>query len=237
METNVRYATVGAFVIALLGFIILTIIWLSVGLHTEGFTYYRVYMNESVSGLSADGPVEYNGVNVGNVTKIKINQHHPSLVELLLKIKSDTPITEGTRAKLDVRALSGIAFILLVDKGTNMTPLRALPGQPYPVIITIPSFLVRLDTALTQINSSFQQISKSIKSLLNDENIHSIQTGLKNIQEITATMLDETLPATNQAITNINTLTRDLFDISRELKQNPALIIRGKELPALGPGE
>jgi phospholipid/cholesterol/gamma-HCH transport system substrate-binding protein len=237
METNARYTIVGIFVIVMIGFIILGSIWLSVGLETEDFTYYKVYMKESVSGLSEDAPVEYNGVNVGNVTSIKINIHHPYLVELLLKIKSDTPITVGTRARLDVRALSGIAFILLVDNGANMTPLRAHEGQPYPIIATIPSFLVRLDTALTQLNSNFQQLSNSIKSLLNNENLNSIRVGLKNIQQITSTLSDQTVPATNQAITNIDNLTRDLSEISDEIKQNPAVLLRGKTNPRLGPGE
>src|SRR3990167_1592668 len=112
METKVNYALVGVFVIALLAAIILVIIWLSSDFFTTGdFAYYKVYMKESVSGLASDASVEYNGVNVGSVCDIEINQQNPRLVELLLKVKEHTPITEGTKAKLDSRALTGIAFI------------------------------------------------------------------------------------------------------------------------------
>jgi phospholipid/cholesterol/gamma-HCH transport system substrate-binding protein len=116
METNVNYTVVGAFVIVLFSSIVLAIIWLSAGFSTEKYTTYEVLMKEAVTGLSLEAPVEYNGVNVGTVTSIRIDKQNPHVVELLLKIKSDTPISKGTRARLNVRTLSGVAFILLQDK-------------------------------------------------------------------------------------------------------------------------
>src|SRR5476651_2573438 len=100
METNVNYTIIGLFVITIISFIILAIIWLSAGLSTENYSIYKVYMQESVSGLSPDSVVEYNGVNVGGVKSIELNRRNPQLVELLLKIKTNTPITRGTKAKL-----------------------------------------------------------------------------------------------------------------------------------------
>ncbi len=76
-----------------------------------------------------------------------------------MKVNSDTPVTEGTRARLNVRPISGIAYITLEDKGTDTNPLVKKPGQQYPVIETMPSLLMRLETALTQLSTSFQQLS------------------------------------------------------------------------------
>ena len=135
METNVNYTLAGVFVISLITAIVIGVIWLSSGFGSgQDYALYNVFMNESVSGLSADGPVEFNGVNVGTVSAIKISHKNPKLVELLLKIKNDTPVTVATRAKFGVRALSGIGYILLEDKGTNMRPLTKQKNQAYPVI-------------------------------------------------------------------------------------------------------
>lgn len=238
METNVNYTIAGIFVLVLLSFIILAIIWISSGLSHKRYTYYTVYMTESISGLDKNGPVEFNGVNVGNVYDTSINHVNPRIVELTLKVENDTPVTMGTRAKLGIKALTGVAFILLEDKGTDTRPVPMLAGEKYPVIPTTPSILVRLDTTLTQINESFKQVSTSIKALLDKENLkwfkQILQSGKGSLQ-----MLEmQTIPSTNETLYNIDEIARNLNSVSSDIKENPAVIIRGKSSPSkLGPGE
>jgi phospholipid/cholesterol/gamma-HCH transport system substrate-binding protein len=237
METNVKYTIAGAFVLMLVTFIVLAIIWLSAGFTHEEYSYYNVYMRESVSGLSINGPVEFNGVEVGTVDAMKIEPQNPELVELLLKIKSKTPVTEGTTAKLGLRALTGVAYILLEDKGKDIRPLVAKAGEKFPIIPTVPSILVRLDSTLTQINNSIREVTGSIKLLLNEQNLQSIQLILQSGKKSMRSLEKETIPHTTQTIRNINTLTNDLNDLTREIKLNPSMIIRGKAAGTAGPGE
>lgn len=237
METKINYSLAGFFVICLIAAITMGIIWLSSGFDTSEYTFYKVYMQESVSGLSLDAPTEFNGVNVGTVYKMRINRSNPRLVELLIKIKKDTPVTVGTRAKLGMRALTGVAYLLLEDKGTDMRPLVKLGNQKYPVILTTPSILVRLDTTLTQLTDSFRQVSTSIRSLLDPENLKSIKLFLHAGKGTFQILETKTLPRTNEAISSINTLTENLSDVSSEIRQNPSILIRGKEPRPLGPGE
>lgn len=258
MRTNVNYTAVGSFVIGLSAVIILMVIWLSSGISFEKYTIYQVYMKEAITGLSLDAEVEFNGVNVGTVSDIEIDHRNPHLVSLLLKVKSDTPVTLGTKAKLDVRALSGTAIILLEDNGSNLRPLRALRGQRYPVINTAPSLLFRIDTAITQISQSFHRLSDSLETLLDNQNLLMIKQSLINLRNITNTLsvhsnkmaliLDntakstntlstQTLPDTNQLLNNLNAAAQNLNSLTSEVKQNPSIILRGKEPPPLGPGE
>ena len=102
METKVNYALVGTFVICLVAAIVLTVIWLSAGFSAQDNAIYKVYMTESVSGLNIDSPVEFNGVGVGSVERMEISADNPNLVILLLKVKSNTPVTEGTTATLNL---------------------------------------------------------------------------------------------------------------------------------------
>ncbi len=236
METKVNYSLAGIFVIVLIATIILTIIWLSSDFDTDEYQFYKVYMKESVSGLSQDGPVEFNGVSVGNIDEMQINRNNPRIIELVLKIKKDTPITEGTRAKLGMRALTGSAYILLEDNGQNMNPLLATKGE-YAIIETVPSLYVRLESALTELNNNFQQLSKSMRLLLNDKNLHNFQEILESGQAAFELFETETLPAINQTMGKLGDLTNTLSDVALQIKQNPSIILRGKQTISFGPGE
>jgi phospholipid/cholesterol/gamma-HCH transport system substrate-binding protein len=181
METNVRYTVAGIFILVMLSLIIFSIIWLSAGFSFQKYHYYTVYMKESVSGLGKQGPVEFNGVEVGTIDDMIINKEHPELVQLNLKIKPDTPITYGTRATLGVRALSGVSYLLLEDKGTDKRLLIAKEKEPYTVIETRPSVLIKIDKIMTQIGASFQQMSNALRSLLSNENIQAIKRVLHKL--------------------------------------------------------
>lgn len=251
METDVRYTIAGIFVIVLVAFITLGIIWLSAGFSVETYTIYQVNMKESVSGLSVDAAVEYNGVNVGTVKNIRISPKDPEQVEVLLRIRSSTPITQGTAATMSMRGLTGVTFVALRDKGTDKHKLKKLPGETYPIINTAPSILMRFDQALTEMNATFRRISASIEKLLNDENLnymrdilHNIKTLTLELQPIIHSSVDtinvfnrETLPRTNQAISNLDTIMGDISSIANEIKDNPSVMLRGKSPPPLGPGE
>lgn len=239
METHVRYAIVGAFVVVMTAMIVLAIIWLSSGFYTtHDYTMYKVYMRESVTGLSLDAPVEYNGVRVGKVADIQIDPIDSRTVDLFLRVKKTTPVSLATRAKLDVRSLSGIAYIGLDDDGTSKTLLTTLPGEKYPVIETKPSIYMRVDKALTELNSNFTKLSESINSLLSQDNIQSINAILQTSENTMRVLQTQTLPEFNQTVSRIDELTSKLSTVTDEIKQNPSVLIRGKQqTTVLGPGE
>jgi phospholipid/cholesterol/gamma-HCH transport system substrate-binding protein len=188
MENNVNYTVIGAFIITLVTGIVLTIIWLSSGFSIEQYNYYLIYMQESVSGLSIDSAVEYNGVEVGTVKQIELTPENPRLVEVLVNIKKNTPITRGTRATLATRGLTGLVYIALKDRGINLGPLVTLPGHPYPIIPTDPSIFTRLDTTLTGLSKDLRNVSEAINRLLDDKNLQSFKAILMNLQSFTANL-------------------------------------------------
>lgn len=229
-------------------------------------------MRESVAGLNVESPVEYNGVGVGSVKKIELNHKNPQLVEILLNIKSSTPITRGTVATVNTRGLTGMVYVALKDESSDLRKLKILPGQKYPVIKTAPSIFVRLDSALAQITKSFKQIADTFQTLLDQENLDSFKKILNNIRDVTNVIAannkqindillhtsdasrrispliqssanlvkvleTQTIPSTYELILNMNHITRNLNELSKELKQNPSILIRGVDRQSLGPGE
>lgn len=188
METNINYTIVGAFVISLTAALILAIVWLSSGFSFELYSKYLIYMQESVTGLNIDSAVEYNGVSVGTVDSIELNRKNPQLVEVLVSIKTATPITHGTVAMLSSKGITGITYIALQDKSTDLRPLVALKGQPYPVIRTIPSIFTRLDTALSQLSKSFRNLSETFQSVFDKQTQQAIKNTFINLNRVTSTL-------------------------------------------------
>lgn len=258
MDTKVNYSVVGAFVIILTAVFILMIIWLSSGLSAKSYQIYMVHMNESVAGLNVDSAVKFNGVEVGRVKKIELNPDNPQIVNLLLDIEENTPITVDTRATLNIQGLTGVATVALKTIGPNTTSLKKEKGEKYPIIQSAPSLFARLDVALTDLTNNLSEITKSIRSILNPENQRSLKETLKSLSLVsenlaannqtissilqnTASSVQsfniQTLPATNQLLNSLQNTSNNMAVISSEIKQNPSVIIRGKAPPPLGPGE
>ena len=129
MEERVNYTMVGAFIvimsIALLGIAY----WLSMGRHTKVYDTYLVYMKEPVSGLSKMAPVKYNGVVVGFVRTIALDEDNPQLVSLQLSIEHSAPITQSTVATLRPQGITGMTYIGLKTKTAKAPRIKAIGGD------------------------------------------------------------------------------------------------------------
>lgn len=250
METEKNLAVAGAFVVILTIAIVIAITWLSSGFSLTGYSTYQVDMQESVSGLSVDAVVEFNGVSVGRVKSISINHQNPRLVTLLLSVQSTTPVTEGTRAMLNVRGLTGISYIALKDRGENLQPLQAAKSHPWPLIPTEPSLFLQMDAALGKLNESVSAATQSIRALLNNENLRQISEILKNMNTLStglvrddariADILENTAVASQSLpglISSLNHTVNNFSALTDEVRLNPAVLVRGRTQRPPGPGE
>lgn len=230
METNINYAAVGGFMIALITAIVLGIIWLSSGFNFQQYTTYKIYMQEAVSGLSIDSPVEFNGVSVGNVKSIELDQNDPQHVELLISVKDQTPISQGTIATLQTRGITGVTYISLRDKSDKFEPIEIQKGQKYPVIRTGPSIFLRIDTALSNLSENLHDVTIAIQQLLDKENQRNIKDILSNLERISGSLANNSqrmariLENTERASNQFSPLIRSTTNTMRmlELQTMPA---------------
>ena len=134
MEPKVNYTVVGLF-IALLGAAALAgVLWLSRTDYRGVYDRYYTFMDESVSGLSTDSSVKYHGVDVGRVKQIALNPDNPEQVRLALDLLRGTLVKEDTVAVLETQGLTGITTVNLRGGSRASPPLKAQPGERYPVI-------------------------------------------------------------------------------------------------------
>ena len=232
MTNRVIYAMVGLFVL-LLGAAWLAIsVWLTLGDYSKQYVTYRVYIDESVSGLYLDAPVKYRGVEVGKVREIGLNPAVPDQVQLTLDVESATPIREDTLAELSVQGLTGIAFLELKGGTLDSPMLTEKPGQEFPVIPSAPSFFTRLDTSATEVISNFNALANSLARLLDEDARKSLRDILANINTITAAVarrddeLEQTIANAAQIMANGAEATEQLKPLLSQL-ETTAISVEG----------
>ncbi|MDH3647672.1 MAG: MCE family protein [Gammaproteobacteria bacterium] len=191
MTPKSSYVLVGLFVLILGVALIGGILWLSTGGPPKDYEFYLVYMPESVSGLSLDAPVKYKGVNVGRVRDIRLNPDNPEEVRLLLVVLQGTPVNAETRATLEVQGLTGVANVELSGGGPDSPMLVKPDNEPYPVIQSRPSLLVRLDDTVSELLGNLIETSARVNALLNAENRDAISNTIGNVQSLTAEFADQ----------------------------------------------
>src|ERR1700730_5622625 len=99
------------------------------------YATYQIYTEDSVSGLIADAPVEFHGVEVGKVKSVRLVNPHS--VGIVLSIEKTAPVTSAsvvtiTSCGLATRGFTGYVYISLEDVGINSQPLTTRPGEAYP---------------------------------------------------------------------------------------------------------
>lgn len=286
MESKTNYFMVGLTVLLLTTGLIIAGLWLSVGFDKKVYQTYTVYMHEAASGLNTESPVKFNGVKVGFINAIELNDLNPQEVKLQLKIVAGTPVTTSTHATLIMQGITGTTYLGLSADTATFVPLQKTPGEPYPVIPYKSSFF-------NQLEENVNELSLGIKRVFDEENAQNIKKTLDNIQKITLIFennesnLNKSLEAMPQLIAEmktsmhtfnimskdisaagkqmsttmvagrnsidkisqqaippavvllrrLNAIAANLEKVSDEMRQNPAVIIRGSAAPKLGPGE
>ncbi|HAU1182430.1 TPA: MCE family protein [Legionella pneumophila] len=220
MESKTNYTIVGLIVLILTAALLSAGLWLSVGFNQKEYTSYTVYLKESVSGLSVESPVKFNGVQVGYVKEIKLNKNDPRQVELLLNIEKSTPITTSTSATLISQGITGVTYVGLSAGSSELTPLRKMPGEPYPVIPSKPSLLNQLDAVLKEVAENVGAVSEKAQLIFNEENADNVRKSLANIERITEIIADK-----GQTIdSSLNNLDVFVANMAKASKQFPQLI-------------
>lgn len=186
MQSKINYTYIGLFVLILSLCLIIIPLWLFTGLSGKQYQTYVVYMNESVSGLSENAAVKYNGVDVGQVSHISLNPNNPRQVKLLLNIDETVPVHQDTVAILNTQGLTGIAYIGLKGGSPSSPLVKIQKGETYPIIRSAPSLLFRLDETLQHLTLSIQKVSKDMQNLLSEKNLQSFENILQHLEKTSA---------------------------------------------------
>jgi len=218
MRRNANYFLMGLFVLGLGLTFVAGILWLGAGTTGRAYQEYLVYMRESVSGLSRDNVVKYQGVDVGRVREIGFDPQHIGEVRLLLQVDQGTPIREDTVATLEAQGLTGLAYINLTGGSAASPLLKPQDGETHPVIPSRPSTWGRLDLAVEELVADTSDVLKLFKKLLGEHNQQRIADTLNNLQTLTGALAERSLSLAT-AIDDLAFLAQQAREASGELPQ------------------
>ena len=209
MYSRVNYTVVGLFVllfgIGLVGFSF----WLAKYGLQQKYDLYKIYMYESVAGLSKDSVVKLRGVDIGRVKEIRIDPEHVERVEILLNIKQGIPIKEDMIAHTSLVGVTGLLNIE-IEGGSNEAKTLKPTEEYIPVIKSSSSWFDATKKDIGTLTVRLVNLLEQTDKLLSDENIETLSRILKNTEVLSAKgslLLDETnstVVAFKTAVENLN---------------------------------
>ncbi|ELU6581773.1 MCE family protein [Campylobacter upsaliensis] len=212
MENKASYFWVGIFIFGVFFASLIFMLWLGGYSEEESFEYYEIHTQESVAGLGLKAPVRLLGVEVGSVENISIYTKQNLGVNILIKVKKETPIKEDTFATLQLQGITGLKFIQLQGGSVNSKKLTSDDG--YPVIAFRESFLATIDRQGERIFSLIKTADDKSKRLLSDENLQNIEMLLKNLAQFS-----ENLNANSKALSkNLNEASKNVALMAKEVE-------------------
>jgi phospholipid/cholesterol/gamma-HCH transport system substrate-binding protein len=229
METRAHYVLVGAFVVALLSGLLVAVLWLARIQFGEQSTFYDIYFTGSVAGLNDGSPVRLSGIQIGQVSEIKLDPNNPQQVSVTIQVKSDAQINADSVASLEIEGLTGGAFVEISGGSAAAGPIRPQPGQRYPVIASRQSALQQLLASVPEVLRRLVDLSDRLSSVVDDKNRAALAETLDNLRRVSAAAANhsddiEHLLANGGAAAgdlravagNLNEATRQFGDVAKQ---------------------
>jgi phospholipid/cholesterol/gamma-HCH transport system substrate-binding protein len=234
MENRSFAIATGLFVLVLgasLGFVV----WWFSG-ETKDQDDYLLITHYSVAGLKVQAPVRYRGIDIGKVLDIRLDPDSPLNIQVKVAVDRGVPITQGTFGTLGYQGVTGLAYVLLEDKGDKPTRLER-KGSQLPRIPVKPSLLDTLsDSGMALLERAGEMLDRMNK-LLSDKNranashaIENIDTAtaelkpaLKNAADVAAllkkTFSEENNARINHLLANLEQTSNDAKPLAGEIRQ------------------
>jgi phospholipid/cholesterol/gamma-HCH transport system substrate-binding protein len=216
METKANYVAVGAFVLACVIGLVVTILWLAGVQYSQEYAYYQAYFKGSVTGIGKGTATRYNGIEVGRITDLQFDPSDPQRVIVTMQVQPNLNIREDSIASIDSQGLTGGAFVEITG-GTAKSPLLvAKEGQRYPVIRTRQSTFAQLQQSVPEVVAKLSVAASRLNDLLNDNNRRSLTHILANLDETTQVVarrsadIDAMIANANKAMANLDNASKGL---------------------------
>ncbi len=227
MESDARYAWVGAGLLGLVVILAAGLYWLTGGADDTIMKRYLVYFErQSLEGLQINSSVRMQGVNVGKVADYAIMPGEAQRVRVILQVDARTPVLEGVTAVVTRNLVTGLAAVDLANRAQGGGPLEAVPpGESYPLIKEGVPQLAKVANTLQDLGESSQTTLNRVNDLLSDQNQRAITGTLANLEAISG-MLRQTLPQLNATLASA----KQAADRLDDLAHNTGLAVRDSQV-------
>lgn len=221
MERNANYALVGIASMVLFVGLVVFVFWLARLQFNQDYDVYDVLFVGPVNGLSEGGEVHFNGIKVGEVTKISLDARDPNRVIARTRVTSDVPIRENSVATLEPQGITGINFIQITAGTSSKRLLKTtVAAGEIPVIHTQRStFSDLLQGGGTVLSRTIEALDR-VNKVLSDENVKTFSAALSDVQAITAEARERKaiIADAQKALQSIDAAALEITELSRSTK-------------------
>ena len=190
METRAHHVLIGLFTVIVVTAALLFGLWLAKASTDKAFHDYEVVFNEAVTGLTQGAAVQYNGIKVGDVTRLKLDPADPRRVLARIRVAADTPVKQDTHAKLALTGLTGLSIIQL-SGGSPQSPALGGRNGHVGVIVADPSPLTKLLAGGEDLMLNINEVVAKASHLLSDDNVQHINNTLAHLDQMTGAVADQ----------------------------------------------
>ncbi|WP_152207272.1 MlaD family protein [Marinobacter changyiensis] len=189
MEPRAHHVLIGLFTVVSLGAALLFALWLGQTGTDREYVWYRVIFERGVSGLSEGNTVQYSGISVGDVMELSLDPDDPRRVRVLIRVDSEVPIRQDTRAGLVLTNITGSMSVDL-QGGTPESPLLEGGHRDSPtVIIADPSTLSTVLASSEQLFTKIDSLLTNANALISEDNVDNLSRILINLERASTGML------------------------------------------------
>lgn len=214
METRANYILIGLFtllaILGTLGFFI----WLaSVQIDRQYATYGILF--DDVSGLDASGDVLFNGIAVGKVIGLRIDENDPSKVFTTIEVDATTPVRTNTVAQLQSQGVTGVSYISLSGGRPGAEPLTGVDGG-LPMIRSRRSTVQTLVQDAPDLLAEATALLQQFKALSGPDNQAYVTRILRNL-DASSGRLDQALNDFSAITGTVSDATAGIADFTARL--------------------
>ena len=184
METRAHHVLIGLFSVLVVVGAMLFGLWLAKASMDSTFKDYEVVFNEAVSGLSKGSSVQYNGIKVGDVIELRLDDKDPRRVLARIRLAANTPVKVDTKAKLALTGVTGTSIIQLSGGDPNSPALKGKDGK-LPEIVASPSPIARLLTDGSDVMANVNMLLHNANALFSEDNVNRVSKTLDNLEQTT----------------------------------------------------
>ncbi|MDB5440405.1 MAG: hypothetical protein JWM33_2832 [Caulobacteraceae bacterium] len=189
MERNANYTLVGFVSLAIMIALVTFVIWLGRISLAKEYDLYEIAFQGPISGLTVGGEVRFNGIKVGEVVTLALDEADASKVvaRVRLTAKPQVPIRVDSFATLEPLGITGVNYVQ-ISAGTPSQPLLkdATPSGQIPLIQSKNGALSDLlqggGTVLARAVEALDRVNK----VLSDKNVAAFSSTLSDISVVTA---------------------------------------------------
>ena len=190
METRANFALIGALVVmAAIAFVGFTL-WFGQSQFNRDFDVYDVVFEGPVT-LEAGASVRFNGINVGEVTRVAIDRGNDRMVRARIRVNSETPVRTDSVAEIDFAGITGLTFVQIRAGSQSAPLLERKAGEALPVIRSELNPLAEIFAGGAQVLETANSSLENIGAALSDENVAAFSGTLENLSLITESIAKE----------------------------------------------